>query len=83
LLLILNSAFKKNAPTNGLLAKKTLNASQLFKTVKKNVELSNRAGNSVFQPREVKLPLMLLSALLPITAFKVLIKYNLQLPLLL
>jgi hypothetical protein len=68
--MILNSAFKKNAPTNGLLAKKTLNASQLFKTAKRNAGLSNHAGNFASQLREVKLPLMLLNVLLPTTAFK-------------
>jgi hypothetical protein len=71
-----NNAFKKNAPTNGLLAKKTLNASQPFKTVKRNAELSNRAGNSVFPLKEVKLPLMLPNALLLITAFN--LKYSLM-----
>ena len=79
-LLTHNSAFKKSVQTNGLPVKKTLNASQPFKTVKRNVELSNHAGNSAFLPKEVKLPLMLLNVLPLTTAFKVLRLKPPQLP---
>jgi hypothetical protein len=46
-LLILNNASKRNAPTNGLLAKKTPNASQPSKIARRNAELSQAAGHSV------------------------------------
>jgi hypothetical protein len=72
--MILNNAFKKNVQTNGLPAKKTLNASQLFKTVKRNAELNNRAGNSAFPLKEVKPQLMLLNALLLTIAFNKLLQ---------
>ncbi len=63
LLLILNNALRKSVLTNGLHAKKTQNVSQLFKTVKKNVEQNPHAGLYAFQLKEVKLLLMLPNAL--------------------
>jgi hypothetical protein len=58
----------KNVQLNGLHAKKIPNASQLFKTAKRNAELNNHAGNSVFLEREAKQQLMLQNAHKPTTA---------------
>ena len=63
LLLILNNALNKSVQTNGLTAKKTPNVSQPFKIAKKNVEPKPHAGLYAFLEKEVKLQLMLLSAL--------------------
>ncbi len=68
LLLILNNASKKNVPTNGLLAKRTLSASPPSKIVKRNVELVNHAGLFVSHPRAAKPQSMLPSVLMLINA---------------
>lgn len=68
-MLIHNSAFKRNAQINGQLVKRILNVFQPSKTVRKNAEPSNHAGNFAFQLKEVKLLLMLPNALLLTTVF--------------
>jgi len=56
---ILNNASKRNALTNGLPAKKILNANQLLMIATRNADLKHPAGNSVFQEKVVK-PLLML-----------------------
>jgi hypothetical protein len=56
--LLIKNALKINAPLNGLIAKKTLNASQPFKTVKRSVEQKLHAGLYAYHQKEVKLQLM-------------------------
>jgi len=51
-------ASNSTALTNGLPVKKTLNASLLFKTARRNVEQVNHAGLFAFQEKVVKPPLM-------------------------
>jgi 4-hydroxy-L-threonine phosphate dehydrogenase PdxA len=70
LLKIPNSVSKKNVLPNGLLAKKTLNASLPFKTARRNVALNPHAGPYVFQEKEAKLLLTLPSALKPMDALE-------------
>ena len=62
-MLIPNNALKKNVQANGPTAKKTPNVSQPFKIARKNVEPKPHAGLYAFLEKEVKLQLMLLSAL--------------------
>jgi len=69
LLLILRNASKRNALTNGLLARKTLNAFLPFKTAKRSVEPRPLAGVYALPPTEVRLPSMLLNALKLMDAF--------------
>ena len=59
---------KRNAPANGPTAKKTQNVCLPSKTVKRNAELSHRAGLSAYQPREVKPPSISPSVLKPMDA---------------
>ena len=48
-------ALKKSAQVNMTHALKIQNVSQLFNTVKKNVDQAKLAGHSAFQVKEVKL----------------------------
>ena len=50
-------ALKKSAQVNMTHALKIQNVSQLFNTVKKNVDQAKLVGHSAFQAKEVKLPL--------------------------
>jgi hypothetical protein len=63
-----NNALRRNAPTNGLPAKRTPNASPLFRTAKRSVEPVNHAGLSASHPRAAKQQSIPLSALMPINA---------------
>jgi hypothetical protein len=60
--LTLSNALKRNVPINGLPVRKTLNAYQLSKTVKRSVEQNHHAGLYAYLQKEVKLLLMLLNA---------------------
>ena len=66
--LIPNNASRRNAPTNGLPAKKTPNASPLSKTARRNAEPVNHAGLFASPPRAVKPQSMSQSALMPTSA---------------
>jgi hypothetical protein len=72
-----NSASRRNAPTNGLPAKKTPNAFPLFRTAKRNVEQSNPVGLFVFLERAAKPQSMLQNVLTAITASVLLQKQDL------
>jgi hypothetical protein len=70
--LILSNALKRNAPLNGLLAKKTLNASLLSKIVRLNADQRFHVGLFASLEKEVKLPLMLPNVPKPTTAYQIL-----------
>jgi hypothetical protein len=76
-LLTPNSASRRNAPTNGLPAKKTPNASPLFRTAKRSVEQANLAGLSVSLEKAAKPQSMLQNVLTAITASVLLQKQDL------
>jgi hypothetical protein len=63
-----NNALRRNAPPNGLPAKRIPNVSPLFRTVKRSVEPVNHAGLSASHPRAAKQQSIPLSALMPINA---------------
>jgi hypothetical protein len=63
-----NNALRRNAPLNGLPAKRIPNVSPLFRTVKRSVEPVNHAGLSASHPRAAKQQSIPLSALMPINA---------------
>ncbi len=63
-----NSASRRNAPTNGLPAKKTPNAFPLFRTAKRNVEQRHPVGLSASPLRAAKPQSMLQNVLTAITA---------------
>ena len=63
-----NNALRRNVPPNGLLAKRTPNASPLFRTAKRSVELKLHAGLSASHPRAAKQQSMSPSAPMPINA---------------
>ena len=63
-----NNASKRNAPINGLPAKKTPNAFPLSKIARRNVEPVNPAGLFASPQRAAKPQSMSLSALMPINA---------------
>ena len=71
---ILSNVSKRNAPPNGLPAKKMPSALQLSMTATRSAETKPHAGLSVLPPREAKPPLTLPNALKPMTVNTNLIK---------
>jgi hypothetical protein len=59
---------KRNAPTNGLHAKKIQNVCLPSKTVRRSAVLSHRAGLFAYQQKVAKPPLISLSVLKPMDA---------------
>lgn len=68
LLLTLNNALRRNAPSNGPHVKRTPSVYLLSKNASPNAEPSNHAGNSVLLVKKTQLLQMLPNALLPMTA---------------
>ena len=62
-----NNASNKSVPNNGLHVRKMLSVSLPYKTAKINAEPNSPAGKFVSLERKIKLQLMLLSVLLPMT----------------